>query len=115
MTWYLAKLVFSIGNKNHALPNQFDEQWRLILAQNEAMAMSKATTIGYSESEELLHKSGAKVEWKFLHVTDLYHFGEAMDGAELFSRIEQPENVEHYLYGLKSKAHHAMNSIQPNN
>ena len=51
MNWYVAKIVFRIisGEGNHNA--QFDEQLRLISAEDEHQAFEKATAIGMNNQD----------------------------------------------------------------
>lgn len=101
--WYIAKLVFRIsdnGRKN----SQFDEQWRLIMAPSEADAFQKAQVVGQGESEHLKRSDGTTVSWEFVSVTDVFPFSADADGAEIFSRIEEPEHEGFYMQSVQAKS-----------
>ena len=104
MNWYLAKLVFRIvcGDGDH-LP-QFDEQLRLISAENKESAFCKAQGMGKNEEESFLNRRDQLVRWQFINVSELYRLSELIDGAELYSRIEERENAEAYIYMVNQKA-----------
>ena len=90
MNWYLAKVVYRIvcGEGNHLA--QFDEQLRLIAGEN------KEETF-FNSKEQL-------VKWEFVNVSELYLLSELIDGAELYSRIEEKENADAYVYTVNQKA-----------
>ncbi|MFI5148299.1 MAG: DUF4288 domain-containing protein [Bacteroidia bacterium] len=96
MYWYLSKLIFRIvyhtGGKS-----RFDEQLRLIKAENENSAFARAMEIGSGEEENFTDPSGRKVEWKFIAIAELSCLKELKDGQELVSRTEEPDNEEEYL------------------
>ena len=104
MNWYLAKIVFRIvcGDGDH-LP-QFDEQLRLISAGNKEDAFRKAQSMGKREEETFLNRREQLVQWKFINVSELYKLTELIDGAELYSRIEEKENADAYIYTVNQKA-----------
>ena len=104
MHWFLAKMVFRIvcGEGDH-LP-QFDEQLRLIGAANKEDAFRKAQTMGKNEEETFLNRKEQLVQWQFINVSELYRLSELIDGAELYSRIEEKENAEAYVYTVNQKA-----------
>ena len=104
MTWYVTKMIFRISDANASQMIQFDEQWRLILATDKQAAIKKAETIGKSESETIVQQNGNKVMWEFMTVTDLFAFDAASDGSEIFSRIEQPDNISNYLHNLELRS-----------
>jgi hypothetical protein len=57
MEWYLAKLVYRIicGSGEHTA--QFDEQLRLIYAEDELHAFNKAQLIGEKEQDSFFNRS----------------------------------------------------------
>lgn len=104
MNWYLAKIAFQIicGEGNHQ--PQFDEQLRLIAAEEEEEALLKARNIGINEQESFLNQHQKLVQWKFIDVSELYKMSDLIDGAELYSRIEEPESAAGYIELIHRKA-----------
>ena len=111
MNWYLAKIVYHIicGYGDHN--GQFDEQLRLIAASNKEEAFHKAQTIGRQEEEAFINQKQQLVHWKFINVCELYRLSTLIDGAELYSRIEESDNPDEYIHFVNKKAGH----IQFNN
>jgi hypothetical protein len=104
MKWYLAKLVYHIvcGNGSHAA--QFDEQLRLIAACDEDQAFEKALVIGKGEEETFFNCKQQLVRWQFVNILELYHLHELIDGAELYSRINEVDDEEAYTSFVHRKA-----------
>ncbi|HEX7846909.1 MAG TPA: DUF4288 domain-containing protein [Chitinophagaceae bacterium] len=104
MNWYLAKIVYRIvcGEGKHLA--QFDEQLRLIAAVNKEEAFLKAQSIGRKEEEAFFNSKEQLVKWEFINVSELYLLSELIDGAELYSRIEEKENADAYVYTVNQKA-----------
>ncbi|MBX9783161.1 MAG: DUF4288 domain-containing protein [Chitinophagaceae bacterium] len=104
--WYLVKLVFQIicGNGNHT--PQFDEQLRLIAANNSRRAIEKAKQLAADETH-----INDFVQWKFIAVTDVYPFNKLLDGAELFSRVTEEEQEAAYLHTLQLKANDTLQHL----
>lgn len=104
MNWYLAKMVFRIicGDGNHTA--QFDEQLRLIMASSKEEAFHKAQLLGGKEEEIFFNRNQQLVQWQFISVSELYQLNELIDGAELYSRIEEKEHAETYLHIIHKKA-----------
>jgi len=104
MQWYLAKIVFRIlcGEGEHMA--QFDEQLRLIGANSKEEAFRKAQEMGKQEEDAFMNRRNQLVQWKFINVSELYKLSELIDGAELYSRIEEKENAEAYIYTVNQKA-----------
>ena len=97
MKWYLAKLVYRIicGEGNHK--PQFDEQLRLIYAEDNLHAFQKARTTGHREEDTFLNNSQKLVHWKFIDVPELHPLSELTDGAELYSRICEEDDADDYI------------------
>jgi hypothetical protein len=108
MNWYLAKIVYRIicGNGKHT--GQFDEQLRLIKANDKKEAFYKAKSIGKAEEEIFLNDKQELVQWKFINVSSLYKLGDLIDGAELYSRIEEKDDADEYIHTINKKADHIL-------
>jgi hypothetical protein len=104
MNWYLAKLVFRIicGDGDHT--PQFDEQLRLISAASMEGAFEKAQLTGQKEQETFYNRKQQLVQWQFINVSELYEISELIDGAELYSRIEEKDNAQSYIHIVNQKA-----------
>ena len=104
MNWYLAKIVFRIvcGDGNHTA--QFDEQLRLISADKKEEALLKAQLLGSRGEEMFFNNNRQMVHWQFVNVSELYKLSELIDGAELYSRIEEKENGDSYVQLVNEKA-----------
>lgn len=117
MNWYLAKVVYRIicGEGDHKA--QFDEQLRLISADNEHEAFTKAQAIGVVEQETFLNEKRHLVEWKFIDVSELHLLNNLMNGAEMYSSIREVDDADHYMDVVRRKADniqgdHAVKSFQ---
>jgi hypothetical protein len=104
MEWYLAKLVYRIicGSGSHTA--QFDEQLRLVFAEDELHAFNKAQKIGEKEQESFYNRNKQLVNWKFINVTELHKLEELSDGAEVYSRIYEEEDGENYQHTVQVKS-----------
>ncbi|MEI2740245.1 MAG: DUF4288 domain-containing protein [Chitinophagaceae bacterium] len=104
MNWYLVKMVFRIvcGDGNHTA--QFDEQLRLISADSKEEAFHKAQVLGGKEEEMFFNRNQQLVQWQFISVSELYQLNELIDGAELYSRIEEKEYADSYIHIVHKKA-----------
>ncbi len=112
MKWYLVKIVFRIicGDGDHKA--QFDEQIRLITAPDSLAAFYKAQEMGEIEQENFVNHENQIVQWKFVNVAELYQLREMIDGAELFSRIEESEDADSYINLVQNKAQHTKERYQ---
>jgi hypothetical protein len=111
MTWFLTKIIFQIvcGNGEHT--PQFDNQLRLIHAENETEAFSKAQAIGQNEQSSFLNKEQKLVQWKFINVSELHKLSALIDGAELYSRVQEVDNADLYIGLVNKKAAHIQENI----
>lgn len=108
MNWYLTKVVFRIicGDGDHK--PQFDEQLRLIRALNKEEALLKAKQLGKNEEESFFNMKQELVKWEFINVSEVYRLSTLIDGAELYSRIEERDDPDHYISVINKKADHIM-------
>ncbi len=97
MKWYLAKLIYRIicGEGTHTA--QFDEQLRLIHAEDDFHAFQKARSIGQMEEDNFLNYLEKPVQWKFIDITELHVMNELIDGAEIYSKIDEKEDAMKYI------------------
>ncbi len=104
MKWYLAKIVFRIicGEGSHMA--QFDEQLRLIAADDRVQAYEKAFTIGRNESDNFVNMEQQLVQWTFVDVAELYELTSMTDGAELYARIQEYDDANSYIETVRRKA-----------
>lgn len=104
MKWYLAKLIYRIicGEGNHT--PQFDEQLRLIHAEDDMHAFQKARITGEKEEDSFLNNQQKPVHWKFIDVSELHPLNDLIDGAELYSKIGEEEDAESYIRMINNRA-----------
>jgi Domain of unknown function (DUF4288) len=104
MKWYLAKLVYRIicGDGNHT--SQFDEQLRLIYAEDDFHAFTKARLIGEKEEDHFQSFYKKPVKWKFIDVSEMHLLDNLIDGAELYSRINEQDDAETYIRSTQTRA-----------
>jgi hypothetical protein len=104
MKWYLAKIVFQIicGDGEHTA--QFDEQLRLIAASSEKEAFEKADVIGKKEEDSFYNQKQQLVKWQFVNVSELQRLTELIDGAEVYSRINEVDDADAYISFVHRKA-----------
>lgn len=110
MRYYLAKLCYEIicGDGNHT--PQFEEQIRLLNTVSYANALQQAQAIGEAETLILQPANRARVEWKFLGVTELLELQPMVHGAELF----QTHHEIAYADGYRAFVKHKSNQLQAN-
>ncbi len=110
MNWYLTKIVFQIicGNGNHIA--QFDEQLRLISANDHTEAFYKAKQLGEREEDTFYNQNRQLVQWKFINVSTIYKLQELVDGAELYSRIEECDHADVHIQTIHKRAEQLLHS-----
>jgi hypothetical protein len=106
MNWYLSKIIFRIicGDGQHT--PQFDEQLRLIAAKDEEEAFQKALSIGEKEQDGFYNHENQLVQWKFINVSELYRLSGLLDGAEMYSRIQETDDPDAYIELANHRANH---------
>lgn len=111
MNWYVTKLIFRIisGDGNH--PAQFDEQLRLIKADNEQAAFKKASSIGIDIQDSFTNAQKQMVRWQFVDVTEVNPINGLTDGAELHYQIHEAPDADLYI----AWAHHKSALLAINN
>jgi len=99
----MAKLVYQFicGSGTHTA--QFNEQLRLIVAEDALHAFYKARLIGERETLDI-NKAGLSIQWKFIDVTQLLPVDNLSDGAELWSCNNEDTNAEAYIRNTHQKA-----------
>ena len=104
MNCYTAKIIYSIisGDGNHCA--QFDEQLRLINAENEAAAFEKANNIGIAGQDSFFNAKKETVRWQFIAVTEVNSIADLNDGAELYYRLHETKDAAAYIEQAKYKS-----------
>ena len=104
MNWYLTKLVFRIvcGDGDHT--PQFDEQLRLVQAEDAFHAFQKAQRMGHKEQDSFYNAREKLVQWKFIDVSEIHTLEELADGAEVYSRINEEEDADIYTRIIRLRA-----------
>ena len=102
MNTFVAKITFQIicGAGDHR--PQFDEQLRLIFAENGELALESALQIGEAEQSSFYNRNEQLVQWKFTGVADL-QLVELEHGAEVWSGIVEVESAGHYVQEVRSR------------
>lgn len=106
MNWYLAKIIYQIICDKGAHTPQFDEQLRLICAEDDLHAFHKARKLGEQEEDEFLNHSKKPVCWKFIDVSEIHKLNNLVDGAEMYSVIKEEPDGEKFIKNTKLRARH---------
>lgn len=104
MNWYIAKLVYQVisGAGNHT--PQFDEQLRLIRADEISWAREKAGIIGRLLEHECVSYRSELVVWRFVNVVEVVPVLSLEDGDEIYSSTTEPNDANEYLSTISVKA-----------
>lgn len=113
MSWYIAKIVFNITAENTTHKPQFDEQLRLISADNLEEAFGKARVLGLREEDSFLNENSNKVKWEFINVAEIVPLKTLEDGMELYSHIHETEEANSYIHCVHQKAIFLRMSARP--
>lgn len=97
MNWYIAKIIYQvISGKGDHVP-QFDEQFRLIRADEISWAWEKAHVIARMEQSIFKNCKEEDVLWKFVAVEDVCHVENLEDGAQVYAQTTEPECANEYI------------------
>ncbi|MEO7209919.1 MAG: DUF4288 domain-containing protein, partial [Chitinophagaceae bacterium] len=102
--WYLATIIYRILCMGENITPQFDEQVRIIYAEDKLDAFHKARRIGHQEEDSFLNDAEKPVRWQFVDITSLVKMDTNSDGAEIFSRVHEIENAALYLKKINQYA-----------
>jgi hypothetical protein len=106
MNWYLAKLVYRIICSDVDNRSEFDEQLRLLFAEDELHAFQKARLLGDKETYSQTGLEETLIEWKFIDVSELHKIDIGTDGAEMYSHISIQDNPDVYIRNTHKRALH---------
>ncbi|TDO27070.1 DUF4288 domain-containing protein [Sediminibacterium goheungense] len=104
MEWFLAKLIYRFQSPSEPDPVQFDEQLRLVQADDALHAFHKAQQIGHQEQLIADAQTIHQINWHFIDVTELYKLNNMIDGAEVLSQICLPADSMRYQQEVRLKA-----------
>jgi Domain of unknown function (DUF4288) len=103
MNWYIAKLVYRVICGNGLHTPQFNEQLRLVAAEDPLHAFYKARLIGERETTACTNNT-IPVQWKFIDVTEIFPVNKMTDGAELWSCMNEDKDAEAYIRNTQQKS-----------
>ena len=91
MRSFIAQIIYRI--ECEGLPtDQYEEQWRLVYATDEAQALEEACEAGKGEEATFIDRQGRTICWRMLAVKDLQPV-ELKNGGLLFSMVREAELV----------------------
>jgi hypothetical protein len=92
MKTFTARIIYKIECEG-IRTEQYEEQWRLIYADDELAALEHAREAAAAEESSFPDRHGRIVNWKLLAVKDLQETS-LHNGALLFSTIKEMEPME---------------------
>lgn len=91
MRSFTAQIIYRI--ECEGLPtDQYEEQWRLVYADNEELALTEARKTGKGEETTFIDRHGRTICWKLLAVKDLQPV-ELKNGGLLFSVVHEAQMI----------------------
>jgi len=95
---FTAQIIYRIECEG-LFTDQYEEQWRLVYADNEEHALSKARETGKNEEATIIDRHGRTMCWKMLAVKDLQPV-ELKNGGLLFSMVREVELIAAPLWAV---------------
>jgi hypothetical protein len=88
---YTAQIIYRIKCESIG-SEQYEEQWRLIYAEDERDALYQSRAIAKAEEATFVDRHGRTVMWELIAVKDLQP-AELKQGALLFSTVKEVEPI----------------------
>lgn len=111
MNWYVAKIVYQVVCGEGIHTPQFDEQLRLIRADEFEWAWEKAQILGRMEQCTFKNCKQQDVQWKFIDVVDVALISSVEDGAQIYAETEEPADAGEYMALTRAKAERFYSNI----
>ncbi len=87
MNTYVAQIIFSIKCADVS-SEQYEEQWRVVFANDDREALNEAKKIGLTEESTFIDRHGRAITWVMVAVKDLKQV-DIKHGAQLFSTVKE--------------------------
>ncbi|RYZ50736.1 MAG: DUF4288 domain-containing protein [Sphingobacteriales bacterium] len=98
MKHFTAQIIYRIICEG-VLTEQYEEQWRLVVAEDERRALEMAKAIGSEEASIFVDRHGRRIEWQLIAVKDLSEVV-VENGALLFSSVKEIQPIASPLWAL---------------
>jgi hypothetical protein len=102
MKHFTAQIIYRILCEGN-FTEQYEEQWRLILAINERLALDEAKKIGAADAQSFVDRHGRMIEWQLIAVKDLQEC-EWQNGTLLFSTIKEMQPIAEPIWSSETTA-----------
>ncbi|MCB0696354.1 MAG: DUF4288 domain-containing protein [Chitinophagaceae bacterium] len=70
MKTFASQIIYSI-KCDGVFTGQYDEQWRLVFAEDEERAIEEAKTVGMNESSIMVDRHGRTISWELIAIKDI--------------------------------------------
>lgn len=87
MDAYVAQLIFQIKCSENSV-EQYEEQWRLVIADSYRDALSEAKNIGSKEESTFVDRHGRTIQWKLIAIKNIERT-DFKNGELLFSNVKE--------------------------
>lgn len=91
MRAFTAQIIYRIECDGR-FTDQYEEQWRLVFADDEQKAVTEARATGQNEETTFVDRHGRTIYWRMLAVKDLRPV-ELVNGGLLFSTVREAEMI----------------------
>ncbi len=98
MQSFTAQIIYRIECEGQPT-DQYEEQWRLIYADNHESALMEARSTGKNEEATFIDRHGRTICWRMLAVKDLQPVS-LTNGGLLFSMVREAELVPAPLWSI---------------
>ena len=95
MQWYLTTLIYSIKQHNGNHTPKFNEQLRIIKAEDALHALIKARQLGHQQADAYLPSN--KTMYTFIDVDKIQPLRQVNDGAAIFDNISEPADATAFI------------------
>ncbi|MDR3680144.1 MAG: DUF4288 domain-containing protein [Flavipsychrobacter sp.] len=91
MKTYTAQIVYCIECEGRPT-DQYEEQWRLVFAEDERLALDEARAIAKNEEQTIIDRHGRDIRWQLVAVKDIQEVT-LTNGSLLFSVVKEAEPI----------------------
>lgn len=101
---FITKIIWHIKSESNQKFAEFDEQLRLIKANNSETAFNKAKLLGLQHQETLINNKGMEVSWNYVNVEFVKEITSFDDGIEICAHTVKVDNAQQYINEINVKA-----------
>lgn len=98
MQSFTAQIIYRIECEGQPT-DQYEEQWRLVYAENEEHALAEARSAGRTEEATFIDRHGRTIVWRMLAIKDLQQV-DLRNGGLLFSMVREAELIPAPLWAV---------------